>query len=269
MGLFRKTGAGAYDGRIESLELTTKPFGDKTSDAYGEQLYAVFQIQPEGSSDKPRMEPVKIGKAEDYEIDSDRPYWLSTTNSDVLHPSSQMGKLIASMVEVGVSPETFVESDDAQEADFSALVGARFRFIRKDDPEMTEKFGKKKFTRKDGTKGEADRRYFAVSAVYELGGEDNAPTPAKKTVTVAQGGKPNGKAVQVTAEQVVDETITGILQTSPGKKLQRSKLAAKVALTLGKGHTFAKRAQELVNDEEFLAACNGFTYDSDSQQLSL
>ena len=268
MGLFRKSGAGAYDGRIESLELTTQPFGDKTSDAYGEQLYAVFHIQPEGSSDKPRMEPVKIGKAEDYEIDSDRPYWLSTTNSDVLHPASQMGKLVASMVEAGVSPETFVESDDAQEADFSALVGARFRFTRKDDPEMTEKFGKKKFTRKDGTKGEADRRYFAVTAVYELGDGAEA-TPAKKTVTVAKGGKPNGKAVQATAEEVTGDTIAAILRESPGKKLQRSKLAAKVALKLGKGHDFAKQAQTLVNDDDFLAGCDGFNYDSDTQQLSL
>lgn len=267
MGLFRKSN-GDYDGRVLELTLTTKPFGDKTSDAYGEQLYAVFQIQPEGSSDKPRVEPVKIGKAEDYEIDADRPYWVGTTNSDVLHPSSQMGKLIASMVEVGVSPETFVESDDAQEADFSALVKGRFRFTRKDDPEMTEKFGKKKFTRKDGTKGEADRRYFAVSAVYELG--EGAEAPAVP-VTRAKGGKPNGKAEVVTVEQVAEESILGVLSDAPGKKLTKAKLPAKLALKLGKNYdpAKAKRIQQLAQDDDFLASLESINYDADTQVASL
>lgn len=259
MGLFRKSGGGKLnnvDGTISTLTFTTKPFGEKTSDKFGDAMYAVLEITPDGS-DEAVFTPLKIGDADGYEVDADRPYWLSTDKADIIHPSSQFGKLLGSMVEAGMSSESIVESDDAQEADFTVLVGGRFHFLYKDDVELQAKFGKKKVKTKDGKNIEVDRRFLAVSAVYALGEGGVVAAPTGKT-----------SAKKETPASVTDDTVAAILKESPGRKIQRSKLAAKLALKLGKSHPMAKAAQELVNDDDWLTGAHkGFTYNDDMQEF--
>jgi hypothetical protein len=268
MGLFRKGGGklNGQDGKIEAIELTTKPYGDKTSDAYGEGLFAVMTLRPDNLTGDPIKKPVKIGAAEDYTVNKKRPYVITTDNADVIHPATQMGKFLGTVLAAGVSQSSFIESDDAQEVDFEPLVGARVRFAFFDDPEVQDKFGRKKVKNlKTGKTEEKDRQYFGVSKVYSLGdGVEVGDTDH------AAAGKPNGKAGKaVTPEQVAVESISAVLKDAPGGKITLAKLPAKVALKMGKGHDAADAVQDLIQNDAWMADQEGWSYNPKSQELRL
>lgn len=264
----------------------------KVKDAAGKMkekfhtLFAYLSVRPDGATEDVETS-LFAGSADDFRIAEDgsevwdaayeTPEEAEAAGDEArqLGANTALGKFIKSLVDSGF-PETMLNETRIT---YVETVGTRCRFEQKTNADDTKRLGKRK-DKKTGK--EYDRQDLIISQVYELPSNEAEAAPAKsaKSAPVAKGkpvSKPNGKAGKPTpapAEDEVDieaesrETLLEILAAEKSHAIQKSKLSVKV-LTLRTKHPQRDEIRKTIFDDDFLAGCEGVSYDKKSGVVSL
>ena len=223
-------------------------------------------------------------------VSKDFDLWDITDDGHTLTPvddanlggSSKFGIFIQSWE---VAANQGAESDQFGDASFNytPIIGSRVRLVQR--PYSAEALasikklgGTEKQKGKDGK--EYERRNLVVEQVYELAqpaaksnGKAKPVNEARPLGTNKTAGKPNGKVAPPVDEQDIDEltkaTLAEILEGAGGS-ITLKKLSLKALTTpLMKGNSQRDEVRALILSTDFLAQEDGWTYDADSQEVSV
>lgn len=253
---------------------TPKP-GQKKSDF--KSLWAVLKVRVDGADPSlpPSLQPVWVGGADDFGITDDK---MGLTGEQELSKSSGWWILLDSMVNPGgVKASGFDEenfpNDDPTTADYSALVGARFKFNWQVNAKATAKYGKK--VSKTDAKKTFDREDLITTAYYgqvDVDEADNAP--AAQTTTgkgsSAPPAKGNKKGSKVDVAKEAKDAIVIALSTAKDKTLSKSKLAVKLLTQLATVDAELRTAiREFADINDNLRNIDGVTFDEKTSSVKL
>lgn len=231
------------DGTIVDYVFTDKAPNSSTG---GEWLFMKLSVLVDGA-EAPVSTHLFAGAAERFLPLADKGRTLG--GNDALGANTAAIKFLASVTANGFDENEL--PDD--KVNYEAIIGRRARFVQEIDQQATDKLGKRKAT--NGK--EYNRTQLTVSAVY--------PSTNAKTVTKA-AGKPNGKVVEQSVDEVATETLLAILADNDGSIL-KSKLPTKVAVKLGPKHPMRDEVRRTIFSEEFLNSEQGWGYDAKSQTI--
>lgn len=288
--LFRGGGGILRDVDVTLLDIqfsTQNPLftGPKPAPKKGKEvfnaLYAILTLQQDGA-DTSTEQPLFVGDADAFTINEDGRGVTDAVPNAQISKNSDFSIFMGSLIAAGFDEDLLDNSVDVTIADYTPVIGARFRTNWQENVEKTKRLGKKKS--KDGKK-EYNREDLIVTAFYEIVEVDAAPSPAakgKSTAAKAVAGKPAAKAApaakgkKAPAEPVFDvaeETTAAILTALAGAKdktLSKNQLSVKLLNVFGK-HTPDQRAEvrTLAIDDDYLAGIEGITFDAAKKTLTL
>lgn len=219
-------------------------------------LYCVLTFAVDGV-DEPAATTLFVGSADDFEIEEDGRKLVPVDEDNGLRQNSDFYKFVDSLVKAGF-PESNLPED---EINYSAIIGTRVRLVQQVDEEATTRLGKKKS--KDGKK-EFNRTWLKVSAVHALPGKAGKPA----------GGKAGKPAVDEDSEEdevstLATESLIALLKKAPKKTLLKKKLPVQIINQVGAKHPQREAVRKLVTSDEFLNAGDDWSYDEDSQEITL
>ena len=244
------------DGVIADYEFTGEfPGGGKKPGKKGSDfnpLYFLLTVQVDGADD-PSTTTLFVGSADDFEIEDDGKTLKPVDANGGLRQGSELATFIDSLVKAG-----FPESNLPEDAiNFEAIIGTRARFVQEKDAELTARLGKKKS--KDGKK-EYDRTRLKVANVLGL-----ADVKASK-------GKGKGKAEASDdddVEALATQSLIALLKKAPGKSMLKKKLPVQIINQVGAKHPQRNAVKEMVMDDDFLNGSKKWSYDEDTQEITL
>lgn len=254
------------DGVLQDYEFTTEfPGGEgkksKKKNSDFTALYFVLTVAVDGVDD-PAVTTLFVGSADDFEIENDGKTLTPVDETSGLRQNSDFYKFINSLVEAGF-PESSLPED---EINFEAILGSRVRLVQQVDEEATARLGKKKS--KDGKK-EYSRTWLKVASVAALPGKGG-----KATGKADSKGKSKGKAAEADDEEdevttLATESLLALLKKAPKNTILKKKLPVQIMNQVGAKHPQREAVRKMVTSDDFLSAGDGWSYDDESQEITL
>lgn len=244
------------DGLLEDYEFTDEFPGANKSKKKSDfnALYCVLTVAVDGA-DESSQTTLFVGSADDFEIEDNGKTLVPVDESGGLRSNSDFAFFIDSLVKAGF-PESNLPDD---KINYESILGTRVRLVQERDEETTKRLGKKKS--KDGKK-EYDRTRLKVSNVLGLAGKGSskAAAPAKGKAADADDDDIN---------EIATQALVALLKKSPGKKILKKKLPVQIINQVGAKHPQRTEIKDLVTSDEFLNAGEKWSYDEDTQEITL
>ena len=248
---FKQAGGGflnGVDGVIVNNEFTTELPGGG-SPKKGSDFTSLFNrltVKVDGQ-DEEQTTHLFVGSADDFEIEDDGATITPVEESGGLRANTNFSLFINDLVAAGF-PESSLPED---QINFAAINGTRCRFVQVIDEQMKKK-GKKR-TDKNGK--EWDYTRLSVEKVYAL---------PKGGGAAKSSGSNSGDA-----EKLAVQSLVALLKKAPGKALFKKKLPVAIINQVGAKHPLRTEVKDLVTSDEFLADRDEWSYDAETQEITL
>jgi hypothetical protein len=277
-GMLRKV-----DGTIVGLEFIQKDFdavGAKAANAKTGQaaqlaraasskLQAQLTILVDGADEPVQPFAIGVGSVDDYTFEG-----ATITGEKPLSKSSGWYLFLQSVVDAQFPEDAF--PDDPLTADYSALIGGRFKFDWLVNEKLTTKYGKKlskKINPKTNKPYENDREDLIVTAYY--GQADVAPAPAaSKKIGVKpiakSGVKRSAPKAAVDIAALASDKVILAVNAAKDQILSKTKLSVKIlGLLAGQDADVMQEAREWAFVDANLSGIDGVDYNVETQTLTL
>lgn len=263
---FKQGGGGSFngvDGVISDYEFTTThPFASEDKKANEDYIYAAISADLDGNDDT-QVTALFVGSADDFTISKDGKTLTPVDDDNGLRVNSPFSKFVNSLVEKGF-PESSLPEDAIN---FETIIGTRVRFVQVDDVDAAGNVKKRKVLKGKFKGREFPQTHTEIGAVYEL------PGKAGKGVKAAPKGK--GKAVEPEVDEddavatLATESLLALLKKAKGNSILKKKLPVQIINQVGAKHPDREAVRKLVTSDEFLEAGEKWSYDSESQEITL
>lgn len=274
------------DGTVVSLELTTDNplYTDDSKKGSFNSLFAVVGVRQDGSEEV-NVQPIWVGNADDFEITEDK---MGLIGGE-LSKGSSFHVFLESVSKTEFDEDNYEFDEAANMANWSALVGGRFRFNWVVDEKANKRLGQKKSKKPDPKTGKFklyDRENLIVTNYYgqvEVEEQTVKPTPAAKKPGLSSAKPPAAPAVKqgaakggakgknvVFVEDQAKALIIEAIGEKKGKPLSKSKLSVVLLNKLGTVDAQLRTdIRTWANDNDNLGAIDGVVFNAETAELTL